>query len=173
MDDNIYRAIVYVHIVAAIAWAWGAQANHHGASSGGRRGVLIAAGAGFHPQLTGRENIYLNAAILGMSENETKRKFDEMVDFASIGKFLETPVGRYSSGMSARLGFAVKEPRRRYTYRLRCGFNDVADAEYEQLWVAPSLTWARLEEISERLAAADPRPATKKKALRNPSLRTS
>ncbi len=73
----------------------------------GRIAGLIAAGAGFHPQLTGRENIYLNAAILGMSENETKRKFDEMVDFASIGKFLETPVGRYSSGMSARLGFSV------------------------------------------------------------------
>ena len=73
----------------------------------GRIAGLIAAGAGFHPQLTGRENLYLNAAILGMSEAETKRKFDEIVDFASIGKFLETPVGHYSSGMSARLGFAV------------------------------------------------------------------
>ena len=73
----------------------------------GRIAGLIAAGAGFHPQLTGRENIYLNAAILGMNEVETKRKFDQIVDFASIGKFLETPVGHYSSGMSARLGFAV------------------------------------------------------------------
>jgi ABC-2 type transport system ATP-binding protein len=73
----------------------------------GKIAGLIAAGAGFHPQLTGRENLYLNAAILGMSEAETKRKFDQIVDFASIGKFLDTPVGHYSSGMSARLGFAV------------------------------------------------------------------
>jgi ABC-2 type transport system ATP-binding protein len=73
----------------------------------GRIAGLIAAGAGFHPQLTGRENIFLNAAILGMNEAETKRKFDQMVDFAAVGKFLETPVGHYSSGMSARLGFAV------------------------------------------------------------------
>ncbi len=73
----------------------------------GRIAGLIAAGAGFHPQLTGRENIFLNAAILGMNEAETKRKFDQIVNFAAIGKFLETPVGHYSSGMSARLGFAV------------------------------------------------------------------
>jgi ABC-2 type transport system ATP-binding protein len=73
----------------------------------GRIAGLIAAGAGFHHQLTGRENIYLNAAILGMSEAETKRKFDQIVDFASVGKFLDTQVGHYSSGMSARLGFAV------------------------------------------------------------------
>ncbi|HEX6246438.1 MAG TPA: ABC transporter ATP-binding protein [Nocardioidaceae bacterium] len=73
----------------------------------GRIAGLIAAGAGFHPQLTGRENLYLNAAILGMSAAETNRKFDLIVDFAAIGKFLDTPVGHYSSGMSARLGFAV------------------------------------------------------------------
>jgi ABC-2 type transport system ATP-binding protein len=73
----------------------------------GRIAGLIAAGAGFHPQLTGRENLFLNAAILGMSEKETKRKYDEIVDFAAVGKFLNTPVGHYSSGMSARLGFAV------------------------------------------------------------------
>jgi ABC-2 type transport system ATP-binding protein len=73
----------------------------------GRIAGLIAAGAGFHPQLTGRENVYLNAAILGMSEAETKRKFDQIVDFAAVGKFLDTPVGHYSSGMSARLGFSV------------------------------------------------------------------
>jgi ABC-2 type transport system ATP-binding protein len=73
----------------------------------GRIAGLIAAGAGFHPQLTGRENLFLNAAILGMGEAETRRKFDQIVDFAAIGKFLETPVGHYSSGMSARLGFAV------------------------------------------------------------------
>ncbi|WP_121255219.1 ABC transporter ATP-binding protein [Nocardioides ferulae] len=73
----------------------------------GRIAGLIATGAGFHPQLTGRENVFLNAAILGMSEAETKRKFDAIVDFADIGRFLETPVGNYSSGMFARLGFAV------------------------------------------------------------------
>lgn len=73
----------------------------------GRIAGLIAAGAGFHPQLTGRDNLYLNAAILGMSEAETNRKLDEMVAFADIGKFLDVPVGHYSSGMSARLGFSV------------------------------------------------------------------
>ena len=73
----------------------------------GRIAGLIATGAGFHPQLTGRENVYLNAAILGMSEAETRRKFDEIVDFAQVGKFLDTQVGHYSSGMFARLGFAV------------------------------------------------------------------
>lgn len=73
----------------------------------GRIAGLIATGAGFHPQLTGRENVFLNAAILGMSEAETLRKFDDIVEFADIGKFLETPVGNYSSGMFARLGFAV------------------------------------------------------------------
>jgi ABC-2 type transport system ATP-binding protein len=73
----------------------------------GRIAGLIATGAGFHPQLTGRENVFLNAAILGMTEKETNRKFDAIVDFADIGKFLDTPVGHYSSGMFARLGFAV------------------------------------------------------------------
>jgi ABC-2 type transport system ATP-binding protein len=73
----------------------------------GRIAGLIATGAGFHPQLTGRENVFLNGAILGMSEQETKRKFDSIVDFADIGRFLDTPVGNYSSGMFARLGFAV------------------------------------------------------------------
>jgi ABC-2 type transport system ATP-binding protein len=73
----------------------------------GRISGLIATGAGFHPQLTGRENIYLNAAILGMGEAETARKFDDIVEFADIGKFLDSPVGHYSSGMFARLGFAV------------------------------------------------------------------
>jgi ABC-2 type transport system ATP-binding protein len=73
----------------------------------GRIAGLIATGAGFHPQLTGRENIYLNAAILGMSEAETAAKFDDIVAFADIGRFLDSPVGNYSSGMFARLGFAV------------------------------------------------------------------
>jgi ABC-2 type transport system ATP-binding protein len=73
----------------------------------GRIAGLIATGAGFHPQISGRDNVYLNAAILGMSEAETNRKFDQIVEFADIGKFLDTPVGHYSSGMFSRLGFAV------------------------------------------------------------------
>jgi ABC-2 type transport system ATP-binding protein len=73
----------------------------------GRIAGLIATGAGFDPQLTGRDNLYLNAAILGMSRAETDRKFDEIVDFADLGKFLDTEVAYYSSGMKARLGFAV------------------------------------------------------------------
>jgi ABC-2 type transport system ATP-binding protein len=73
----------------------------------GRIAGLIATGAGFHPQLTGRENVFLNAAILGMSEAETRRKLDDIIEFASIGRFLDVPVGNYSSGMFSRLGFAV------------------------------------------------------------------
>ena len=73
----------------------------------GRIAGLIATGAGFHPQLSGRDNLYLNGAILGMSEAEINRKFDEIVDFADIGKFLDTPVSHYSSGMYARLGFSI------------------------------------------------------------------
>ncbi|WP_205471212.1 ABC transporter ATP-binding protein [Nocardioides sp. SYSU D00038] len=73
----------------------------------GRISGLIATGAGFHPQLTGRDNIYLNAAVLGMGEQETRRKFDDIVEFADVGEFLDSPVGNYSSGMFARLGFAV------------------------------------------------------------------
>jgi ABC-2 type transport system ATP-binding protein len=73
----------------------------------GRIAGLIATGAGFHPQLSGRENLYLNGAILGMSEAEITSKFDAIVDFADIGKFLDTPVSHYSSGMYARLGFSI------------------------------------------------------------------
>ncbi len=73
----------------------------------GRVASLLEVGTGFHPELTGRENIYLNGAILGMSKEEIKRKFDEIVAFAEIEKFLDTPVKRYSSGMYVRLAFAV------------------------------------------------------------------
>ena len=73
----------------------------------GRVAGLIATGAGFQPQVSGRENLWLNAAILGMSEAETRRKLDEIIDFADLGKFIDTPVVYYSSGMKARLGFAV------------------------------------------------------------------
>ncbi|HEX3800824.1 MAG TPA: ABC transporter ATP-binding protein [Verrucomicrobiae bacterium] len=73
----------------------------------GRVASLLEVGTGFHPELTGRENIFLNGAILGMSKVEIKRKFDEIVAFSEIEKFLETPVKRYSSGMYVRLAFAV------------------------------------------------------------------
>jgi lipopolysaccharide transport system ATP-binding protein len=73
----------------------------------GRLSSLLEVGTGFHPELTGRENIYLNGSILGMSHREISRQFDEIVDFADVGRFLDTPVKRYSSGMHVRLGFAV------------------------------------------------------------------
>lgn len=73
----------------------------------GKVGALIEVGAGFHPMLTGRENIYVNGAILGMSRKEIDDKFDDIVAFADIGDFLDTPVKNYSSGMYVRLGFAV------------------------------------------------------------------
>lgn len=73
----------------------------------GRVGALLEVGTGFHPELTGRENVYLNGAILGMSRTEIDRKFDEIVDFAGVEKFIDTPVKHYSSGMGLRLGFAV------------------------------------------------------------------
>lgn len=73
----------------------------------GRVASLVEVGTGFHPELTGRENIFLNGAILGMSRAEIRRKFDEIVAFAEIERFLDTPVKRYSSGMYVRLGFAV------------------------------------------------------------------
>jgi lipopolysaccharide transport system ATP-binding protein len=73
----------------------------------GRVASLLEIGTGFHPELTGRENIYLNGAILGMTRAEIRRKFDEIVAFAEVEKFLDTPVKRYSSGMYVRLAFAV------------------------------------------------------------------
>lgn len=73
----------------------------------GRVASLLEVGTGFHPELTGRENIFLNGAILGMTRSEIKRKFDEIVDFAGVENFLDTPVKRFSSGMHVRLGFSV------------------------------------------------------------------
>src|SRR5919201_85774 len=73
----------------------------------GRVASLLEAGTGFHPELTGRENIYLNGAIMGMTRAEIQRKFDAIVAFAEIEKFIDTPVKRYSSGMYLRLAFAV------------------------------------------------------------------
>jgi lipopolysaccharide transport system ATP-binding protein len=73
----------------------------------GRVGSLLEVGTGFHPELTGRENIFLNGAILGMHKAEIEQKFDEIVEFSGIGKFIDTPVKQYSSGMYVRLAFAV------------------------------------------------------------------
>lgn len=73
----------------------------------GRLSALIEVGAGFHQDLTGRENVYLNGVILGMTRAEVRRKFDEIVDFSGLADFIDTPVKRYSSGMYARLGFSV------------------------------------------------------------------
>lgn len=73
----------------------------------GRVGSLLEVGTGFHPELTGRENVYLNGAILGMPRSEINRRFDEIVDFSDVAHFLDTPVKRYSSGMQVRLAFAV------------------------------------------------------------------
>lgn len=73
----------------------------------GRLSALIEVTAGFHPEFTGRENVYFNGAILGMKKEEIDRKFDQIVEFSGVSEFLDTPVKRYSSGMSARLGFAV------------------------------------------------------------------
>lgn len=73
----------------------------------GRNSSLLEVGTGFHPELTGRENVYLNGTVLGMKKNEIDRKFDAIVDFSGVEKFLDTPVKRYSSGMTVRLAFAV------------------------------------------------------------------
>ena len=75
--------------------------------SAGRMASLLEVGTGFHPELTGRENIYLNGAILGMTKKEIQNKFDEIVDFSGCELYIDTPVKRYSSGMTVRLGFAV------------------------------------------------------------------
>src|SRR5450631_3671278 len=73
----------------------------------GRLASLLEVGTGFHPELTGRENIFMNGAILGMRKAEIARKFDEIVAFAEVEKFLDTPVKHYSSGMYVRLAFSV------------------------------------------------------------------
>ncbi|MCA9994142.1 MAG: ABC transporter ATP-binding protein [Anaerolineales bacterium] len=83
------------------------EPTHGKALIHGRVGSLLEVGTGFHPELTGRENIYLSGAMLGMKREEIARKFDEIVDFSGVEKFIDTPIKRYSSGMNVRLGFAV------------------------------------------------------------------
>lgn len=73
----------------------------------GRVASLLEVGTGFHPEMTGRENIYMNGSIMGMTKAEINRKFDEIVDFAGVERYIDTPVKRYSSGMTVRLGFAI------------------------------------------------------------------
>ncbi len=89
-------------ILSRITWPTRGTADVYG-----RMGSLLEVGTGFHPELSGRENVYLNGAILGMSRAEIRRRFDEIVAFAEIERFLDTPVKRYSSGMYMRLAFAV------------------------------------------------------------------
>jgi lipopolysaccharide transport system ATP-binding protein len=91
-----------LRILARITWPTAGHADLYG-----RAGSLLGVGTGFHPDLTGRENIYLNGAILGMSRIEIARKFDEIIAFAGIEDFMDTPAKRYSSGMYLRLGFAI------------------------------------------------------------------
>ena len=83
------------------------QPNEGSITSRGRMAAMLEVGSGFHPELSGRENVYLNGSILGMSRNEIDRKFDTIVDFAGVGEFIDQPVKNYSSGMYVRLGFSV------------------------------------------------------------------
>ena len=73
----------------------------------GRVASLLEVGTGFHPDLTGRENVFLNGAILGMTKSEIKRNFDEILDFSGVERYIDTPVKRYSSGMYVRLAFSI------------------------------------------------------------------
>src|SRR6266480_2028497 len=121
----------------------------------GRVASLLEVGTGFHPELTGRENVFLNGAILGMSREEIKRKFDEIVAFAEVEQFLDTPVKRYSSGMYVRLAFAVAahlEPEilivdevlavGDYEFQRRClgKMNEVAHCGRTVLFVSHNMT---------------------------------
>jgi lipopolysaccharide transport system ATP-binding protein len=121
----------------------------------GRVASLLEVGTGFHPELTGRENVFLNGAILGMGREEIKRKFDEIVAFAEVEKFLDTPVKRYSSGMYVRLAFAVAahlEPEilvvdevlavGDYEFQRRClgKMNEVAHGGRTVLFVSHNMT---------------------------------
>ena len=106
----------------------------------GRVGCLLEVGTGFHPELTGRENVYLNGAILGMSRAEIVRKFDEIVAFAEVERFIDTPVKHYSSGMYMRLAFAVAahlEPEILMIDEVLA----VGDAEFQKKCLGKMGTW--------------------------------
>src|SRR5687767_2798248 len=110
----------------------------------GRVGSLLEVGTGFHSELTGRENIFLNGAILGMKRSEIARKFDEIVDFAEVEEFLDTPVKRYSSGMYMRLAFAVAanlEPEILVVDEVL----SVGDAEFQKKCLGKMQSVSRLE----------------------------
>ena len=112
----------------------------------GRVGSLLEVGTGFHPELTGRENIYLNGAILGMKRREIEQRFDDIVEFSGVEKFIDTPVKRYSSGMYVRLAFAVAahlEPEILLVDEVLA----VGDAEFQRRCLG------RMEEIGEHRAA--------------------
>ncbi len=112
----------------------------------GRVSSLLEVGTGFHPELTGRENVFLNGAILGMTKQEIKKKFDEIVAFAELEKFLDTPVKRFSSGMYVRLAFAVAahlEPEILIVDEVLA----VGDAQFQKnAWVG----WKMLQKRAER-----------------------
>jgi lipopolysaccharide transport system ATP-binding protein len=110
---------------------------------GGRVGSLLEVGTGFHPELTGRDNVFLNGAMLGMTKAEIRRKFDAIVDFSEIGRFIDTPVKRYSSGMYVRLAFAVAaflEPEILIVDEVLA----VGDAQFQRKCIA------RMQEISRQ-----------------------
>jgi lipopolysaccharide transport system ATP-binding protein len=119
----------------------------------GRVVSLLEVGTGFHPELTGRENIFLNGTILGMKRAEVAAKFDEIVDFAEVDKFIDTPVKRYSSGMFVRLAFAVAAHlNRRFCSSTKCS-----------RWatrVSKRSVWGRWEKSLRRKAAPSSLSAT-------------
>ena len=115
--------------------------------------ALLEVGTGFHPELTGRENIFLNGAILGMTRAEIRRKFDEIVAFAEVERFLDTPVKRYSSGMYVRLAFAVAahlEPEILIIDEVLA----VGDAEFQKKCLG------KMEDVASRKAARSSSSAT-------------
>jgi len=119
----------------------------------GRVASLLEVGTGFHPELTGRDNIYLNGAILGMRKEEIKQRFDEIVAFAEIEKFIDTPVKRYSSGMYVRLAFAVAahlEPEILVVDKVLA----VGDAEFPQKCLGRWKTWQKRDSLTSWYALA-------------------
>ena len=120
--------------------------THGTVTLNGRVSSLLEVGTGFHPELTGRDNVYLNGTILGMTRDEIDRKFDEIVDFSGISKFIDTPVKFYSSGMGVRLAFSVAahlEPE----ILLIDEVLSVGDAAFQK---DPSVRWRKCPKKAER-----------------------